>query len=48
MNRRSLENYYWLLKKLKYLFFDDPEGSRSHSVIILDVEYIVSGAEYGA
>ena len=33
------------LIKFKYLTFDDPEGSRSHSVIILDKEYIVSGAK---
>ena len=32
---------------LKYLAFNDPERSRSHSVMILDVEYIASGAKYG-
>ena len=33
------------LNKLKYSTFDDPEGSRSRSLILLDMEYIASGAK---
>ena len=48
VNRRSLRKLFiGFLKMFQYLSFGDFEGSRSHIVIILDVEYIASGAEYG-
>ena len=38
--KTNTNSHIGLQKKLKYSTFDDPDGSRLHSVIILDVEYI--------